>query len=123
MCWNFPDCDARIHPQEILAILTRLDTNAGDYPEVTAEDKARYRQIYNTYKKLYNKLFRAPVAGGRRKTHRRQAKQYGGDGSDGSDGSFFVEATDVQCSIVIPNGSKAGSNKPRKRKTRRQRRR
>ena len=119
MCWNFPTCNAKIHPQEILAILTRLDTNAGDYPEVTPEDKARYRQIYNEYKKLFNKLFREPVAGGRRKTHRRhrQAKQHGGNGDNGS---FFVEATDAQCSVTIPNGSKAGVGK---RKTRRQRRR
>jgi hypothetical protein len=122
MCWNYPDCDARIHPQEVQAILTRLDTNTADYPEVTTEDKARYRQIYNEYKKLFNKRFHEHQGGAhtRKGCRQHRAKHRGGNGSNGS---FFVEATDVQCNIVMPNISKVGSNKSRKRKTRRQRRR
>ena len=113
MCWNYPTCDAKIHPQEIQAILTRLDTNAADYPEVTAENKARYRQIYDVYRNNYNRKFQR---GGARAT-RRGRKQQGGDGEiNGAVTPFFVEATDAQC-MLPRRGANTAVPAARKRKT------
>ena len=116
MCWNYPDCNAKIHPQEIQAILTRLDTNAADYPEVTAENKARYRQIYDVYRNNYNRKFQQ--RGG---TRRRGRRQHGGDGEEnGAITPFFVEANDAQC--MLPRRANAPVPAARKRKTLRRRR-
>jgi hypothetical protein len=116
MCWNYPTCDAKIHPQEIQAILTRLDTNAADYPEVTAENKARYRQIYDVYRNNYNRKFQQ--RGG---TRRRGRRQHGGDGEEnGAITPFFVEASDAQC--MLPRRANSAVPVARKRKTLRRRR-
>jgi hypothetical protein len=118
MCWNYPTCDAKIHPQEVQAILTRLDTNAADYPEVTAENKARYRQIYDVYRNNYNRKYQR----GGRATRRGRKQQHGGDGETGAT-PFFVEATDAQC--MLPrrgNAAVPGAAAPRKRKTLRKKR-
>ena len=118
MCWNYPTCDAKIHPQEIQAILTRLDTNAADYPEVTAENKARYRQIYDVYRNNYNRKYQR---GGARATRRGRRRQHGGDGeTNGAITPFFVEASDAQC--MLPRRANAAVPVARKRKTLRRRR-
>ena len=110
MCWNYPTCNAKIHPQEIAAILTRIDTN----PDITAENKARYRQIYDVYRNNYNRINQRGGArtrkGGRRQ---RQAKQYGGEG-EGEVTPFFVEATDAACMLPRRENATVAS---RKRKT------
>jgi hypothetical protein len=121
ICWNFPDCDARIHPQEVQAILTRLDTNAADYPEITAEDKARYQEIYNKYKNLFNKRFQEQQGGAWTRKGRR--KQHGGDDEAKP---FFVEATNTQCTVPPRSNATVPAARKRttlKRKTLRRRRR
>jgi hypothetical protein len=121
MCWNYPTCDARIHPQEVQAILTRLDTNAADYPEVTAEDKVRYQEIYNKYKNLFNKRFYEQQGGARTTRRGRRRRQHGGDGeTNGAITPFFVEASDAQC--MLPRRGNAAVPVARKRKTLRRRR-
>jgi hypothetical protein len=123
MCWNYPDCTAKIHPQEIQSILTRIDTN----PDISAENKSRYREIYNVYKSTFNKIFEHQ-RGGRRATRRGRRKQKGGDNEVNSEETpFFVEATDAACMLprrgnatVAPTARKRST---RKRKTLRRRRR
>ena len=116
MCWNYPDCTAKIHPQEIQSILTRIDTN----PDISAENKSRYREIYNVYKSTFNKLFEHQQ-GGRRATRRGRRKQKGGDNEvNGEETPFFVEANDAQC--MLPRRGSAVVPAARKRKTLRRRR-
>ena len=109
MCWNYPTCDAKIHPQEIAAILTRIDTN----PDITAENKARYRQIYDVYRNNYNRINQR---GGAR-TRKGRRRQHGGD----DETPFFVEATDAAC-MLPPRRGNAVVPTARKRKTLRKKR-
>ena len=124
MCWNYPTCDAHIHPQEVQSILTRLDANAADYPEVTAEDKARYQEIYNKYKNLFNKRFHEQQGGAC--TRKGLRKQHGGEG-EGETTPFFIEANDAQCMLPRRGNATAAptarKRSTRKRKTLRRRRR
>ena len=112
MCWNYPTCDAKIHPQEIAAILTRIDTN----PDITAENKARYRQVYDVYRNNYNRINQR---GGAR-TRKGRRRQHGGDDEEEAT-PFFVEATDAAC-MLPPRRENATVPAARKRKTLRRRR-
>jgi ankyrin repeat protein len=90
LCWDYRDgsgCSARLYPEEIKEFVT---------PEV-----------YETYKKHFNKKFAAPVAaapvaaagagavGGRRKTYKQKRKQKGGAED------MLKEATLAEC--VLPS--------------------
>ena len=122
MCWNFPVCDAQIHPQEVAFIIKTLKEKANQYPEITPEDIAHFEKIYNVYKNRFNRRFY--VQSGGRRTRRRQR---GGENENAMmemNEPFFVEATDAQCKIPRSENTAATPATPatRKRKTYRKKR-
>jgi hypothetical protein len=85
LCWDYRDgagCSARLYPEEIKDFVT---------PEV-----------YETYKKYFNKKFAASV-GGRRKTYKQKRKQKGGAED------MLKEATLAEC--VLPPRQGGGYRK------------
>jgi len=119
MCWNFPVCDAQIHPQEVAFIIKTLKEKATQYPEITDEDITHFEKIYNIYKNRFNRRFY--VQSGGRRTRRRQR---GGENETIAidvNEPFFVEATDAQCKLPRSTNTVA-TPATRKRKTFRKKR-